>query len=99
MKDNDFQDIKLLVRLRGVGEGKPPIQPTEESIDSKQSKQANAKGPKQNTPNQSKPNEKKDAKKPSKTNPQQSEKSNFIVFYISSHYSALFFQERVLKVI
>lgn len=69
MKDNDNQDIKLLVRLRGNTETKAE-KPAAEENDSKQGGKPASKASKQVTPNQSKLTDKKDAKKPNKNNSQ-----------------------------
>jgi len=76
MKENDNQDIKLLVRLRGNTDIKQEKPITEEG-DSKQSGKTGTKANKQQTPLQTKPNDKKDNKtKPIKNNSQQPATSN-----------------------
>ncbi len=70
MKDNDNQDIKLLVRLRGNADNKSEKPATDEN-DTKQAGKPASKASKQATPNQSKLTDKKDAKKPTKNNSQQ----------------------------
>ena len=74
-ENNDNQDIKLLVRLRGNVENKSEKTSNDEP-DNKQAAKANAKTAKQTNPNQSKSTDKKDAKKPAKNNSQQSVASN-----------------------
>ena len=70
MKDNDNQDIKLLVRLRGNADTKAEKQVIEEP-EAKQAGKQVSKPSKQATPNLSKLTDKKDAKKPTKNNSQQ----------------------------
>lgn len=82
MKDNENQDVKLLVRLRGTGEPKPDKTASEEN-ESKQAGKPAAKGSKQTSVNQSKSTDKKEGKnKPSKNNSQQTPLSKNDFFYI-----------------